>query len=37
METVMPVGTWVKRTADSVLFTCYELRSDYGAELGRWI
>ena len=20
----MPVGKWVKRTADSVLFTCYE-------------
>ena len=25
METVIPDGTWVKRTADSVLFTCYEL------------
>ena len=27
METVMPVGVWVKRTADSVLFTCYEFVS----------
>ena len=32
METVIPVGVWVKRTADSVLFTCYELRS--GGETG---
>lgn len=28
METVIPVGVWVKRTADSVLFTCYEFKSD---------
>ena len=24
MDTVIPLGMWVRRTADSVLFTCYE-------------